>query len=221
MHWSFHSVRLSIITASLATLLALFFAFLALYMVVYRKMMGKAFIELIFFLPLVLPPTVIGFLLLTMFGKNSWLGIVFFRLTGKGIFFTPLAAILVACIVAFPLMYQSFKTGFLSIDPDILGAAKVDGATERSLFIYMIVPLCYRSIITGILLGFARGLGEFGATLMFVGNIPGKTQTIPTAIYMAIETGNLSYATYYAFISIGISFLLLWGANQFKGNSNM
>lgn len=166
-------------------------------------------IETIFFLPLVLPPTVIGFFLILLFGRNGPFGTLLEWLTGGSILFTSTAAVITAGVVAFPLMYQSIKTGFLSVDQNIIGAAKVDGATEWKTLTKVIIPLSSRSILTGGILGFTRACGEFGATLMFAGNIPGKTQTIATAIYVAIETGESNIAWYYVIISISFSFLLL------------
>ena len=108
--------------------------------------------------------------------------------------FTWWAAVIAASVVAFPLMYQSAKTGFLSVDPGAEEAARVDGANEWKVFLHVTLPLSAKTLLTGIILSFARALGEFGATLMFAGNLPGKTQTTPTAIYVAIESGNMESA---------------------------
>jgi len=216
MEWSWHPVQLSICVALAATIIAFVLAIIAAYFMTGRKIKGKAVIETIFFLPLVLPPTVIGFMLIIIFGNNSTIGTVIESLTGNSIIFTVTAAVIAAAVVSFPLMYQSIKTGFQSVDPNILGAAKVDGASNLKLLFFITIPLSAKSIITGIILGFTRAFGEFGATLMFAGNIPGKTQTIPTAIYMAIESGNTSVAWYYVLISIGFSFILLFLINHQK-----
>ncbi|MFF2447305.1 molybdate ABC transporter permease subunit [Neobacillus sp. NPDC058068] len=170
---------------------------------------GKAVIETIFLLPLVLPPTVVGFLLLVIFGKKSPIGHFIESIFQQPIIFTWWAAVLAAVVVAFPLMYQSAKTGFEEVDRDVEDAARVDGASGFQIFLFVSIPLALKSIISGGILSFARALGEFGATLMFAGNIPGKTQTTPTAIYVAIDSGNMQMAWLWVLCMIGISFLML------------
>jgi len=178
---------------------------------------GKAVIDTIFLLPLVLPPTVVGFLLLVIFGKQSPIGQFIEWILHQPVIFTWGAAVIAALIVSFPLMYQSAKTGFEGVDGDVEDAARVDGANNVQLFLFISVPLALRSIISGGILSFARALGEFGATLMFAGNIPGKTQTIPTAIYVAIESGNMQMAWLWVLCMIGISFLMLVCVQLSKG----
>ncbi|WP_156291655.1 molybdate ABC transporter permease subunit [Oceanobacillus salinisoli] len=216
MQWSWHPVQLSFYVSAVATLVTFLIAILTAYWMIRKGRKGKILIETVFFLPLVLPPTVIGFFLIIIFGNNSWVGQVIEHITGNSILFTSTAAIIAASVVAYPLMYQSIKTGFISVDSNIIGAAKVDGATDWTLLLKVIIPLSFRSILAGIVLGFTRGFGEFGATLMFAGNIPGKTQTIPTAIYLAIETGATNIAWYYVLISISFSFVLLLIINRMK-----
>ncbi|MBB6454042.1 molybdate transport system permease protein [Salirhabdus euzebyi] len=218
MEWSWFPVQLSFFVAFIATILALLIGTLTAHIMVTRKVKGRAVLETIFFLPLVLPPTVIGFLLIIIFGKNSPVGEAVEWFTGRSVLFTATAAILAAAVVAFPLMYQSVKTGFLSVDQNIIGAAKVDGATNWKMLLLITLPLSYRAIITGVILSFTRAFGEFGATLMVAGNIPEKTQTIPTAIYLAMETGNTKIAWYYVIISILFSFILLFSINRMKEN---
>jgi molybdate transport system permease protein len=170
---------------------------------------GKAVIETVFLLPLVLPPTVVGFLLLVIFGKKSPIGQFIESIFKQPIIFTWWAAVLAAVVVAFPLMYQSAKTGFEEVDGDVEDAARVDGASCFQIFLFVSIPLALKSIISGGILSFTRALGEFGATLMFAGNIPGKTQTTPTAIYVAIDSGNIKMAWLWVLCMIGISFLML------------
>lgn len=170
---------------------------------------GKAIIETVFLLPLVLPPTVVGFLLLVLFGRQSPIGQFIEWLFHQPIIFSWWAAVLAVVVVAFPLMYQSAKTGFEEVDGEVEDAARVDGANARQLFLLISVPLAMKSIISGAILSFTRALGEFGATLMFAGNIPGKTQTTPTAIYVAIDSGNMQQAWLWVLCMIVISFLLL------------
>lgn len=170
---------------------------------------GKAAVETILMLPLVLPPTVIGFLLMILFGNNSIVGDFIEWVFNDSIIFTWYAAVIASTVVAFPLMYQSAKAGFLNVDRDIENAAKVDGANSIQVFIRITIPLSYTSLITGALLSFARALGEFGATLMIAGNIPGRTQTLPTAIYVALQSGNMMLAWTWVVTIIVISFFML------------
>ncbi|WP_374722014.1 molybdate ABC transporter permease subunit [Peribacillus tepidiphilus] len=169
----------------------------------------KIFLEILFLLPLVLPPSVVGFLLIIIFGHNSPVGKVFTWIFNQPIMFTIGAAVIASTVVAFPLMYQSAKAGFQSIDKEIEDAGRVDGGTEGKVFFYITLPLSLRFIMTGFILSFARAMGEFGATLMFAGNIPGKTQTIPTAVYIAFESGNTRTAWLWAAMMIAISFIML------------
>ncbi|RFB18269.1 molybdate ABC transporter permease subunit [Bacillus sp. HNG] len=174
-----------------------------------RKFKGKLILETLFMLPLVLPPSVVGFLLIVIFGRNSFVGTFIENVTGQPIMFTWWAAVIASTVVAFPLMYQSVKTGFQSVNPDIEDAARTDGADEFRIFLYVSIPLSIKAIVTGGILSFTRALGEFGATLMFAGNIPGKTQTLPTAIYVAIDSGNMELAWLWVLTTIFISFLML------------
>ena len=199
------SIEVALVSGILATGLGLIFGKI----MAKRKVKGKAFIETLFLLPLVLPPTVIGFLLIIFFGRDSPIGELIDGIFKQPVMFTWWAAVIAATVVAFPLMYQSAVTGFEAIDEDIENAARVDGANEFKLFVYISIPLARKAIISGAILSFARALGEFGATLMFAGNIPGKTQTIPTAIYLAIDSGNMEWAWLWVLSMIAISFFML------------
>lgn len=170
---------------------------------------GKMVVETFLLLPIVLPPTVIGFLLIFFFGRNSPIGFLIQHFFVDSIMFTPMAAVIASTIVAFPLMYQTVKLGFQSVDKDIEEAARVDGANELNVFLLVTLPLSTKSIITGLVLSFARALGEFGATFMFAGNIPGRTQTAPTAIYIAMESGNMNLAWLLVISMVLISFFML------------
>ncbi|NCU17831.1 molybdate ABC transporter permease subunit [Pallidibacillus pasinlerensis] len=216
MEFSWHPVQLTIIVSACATFITFFIGLLAAYIMVKKPIKGKAIIETLFFLPLVLPPTVIGFLLLMIFGNKSFIGQAIETLFGQSLLFTVPAAVIAAIVVSFPLMYQSIKTGFLSVNENVIDAAKDLGATNNQILRKVIIPLSIKSIITGIILSFTRAFGEFGATLMFAGNIPGKTQTISTAIFFSIESGQTLNAWYYVAISILFSFVLLFISNRVK-----
>lgn len=181
-----------------------------------RNFKGKLIFETVLLLPLVLPPTVIGFLLIIIFGKNSVLGNMIVAIFDKPVMFTWWAAVIASAVVAFPLMYQSAKTGFESVDEDIENAARVDGASEWQVFFFISIPLALKAIVSGGILSFTRALGEFGATLMFAGNLPGKTQTTPLAIYMAIDGGNMALAWSWVLCMIGISFIMLLSVHIMK-----
>ncbi|GAA0426761.1 MAG: molybdate ABC transporter permease subunit [Bacillota bacterium] len=170
---------------------------------------GKALLETIIMLPMVLPPTVVGFLLIILFGKNSIVGQATEWLFKQPLIFTWWAAVIASAVVAFPLVYQSAKTGFQGIDLSIEEAARVDGANEWKIFFLISIPLAFRSLVSGSILSFARALGEFGATLMFAGNIPGVTQTIPMAIYIALDSGNIELAWLWVISIVIISFFML------------
>ena len=174
-----------------------------------KNFKGKAILETILMLPMVLPPTVIGFFLIVIFGKNSMAGQAIVWLFKQPIIFTWWAAVIASIVVAFPLMYQSAKSGFQGVNLEIEEAARIDGANEWRIFLFISIPLASKALISGSILSFARALGEFGATLMFAGNIPGETQTIPTAIYIAIDSGNMKMAWLWVISIVIISFMLL------------
>ncbi len=177
---------------------------------------GKLLVETIFLLPTVLPPTVIGFLLIFIFGNQGMIGELIYFFTNQSIMFTWSAVVIVAVVVAFPFMYQSVKTGLSNIDPEIEMAARNAGANELQIFLYISLPLCIKSIIAGIILSFSRALGEFGATFMFAGNLPGRTQTIPIAIFTALETGNTHLAWAWVIVIITLSFSMLLLIRRFS-----
>lgn len=170
--------------------------------------------ETLILLPMVLPPTVVGYALLILIGRRGILGRLLYETFGISIIFTWTAACLAAAIVSLPLMYQSCKAAFLNIDHIYENAARTLGADERRVFWRISLPLALPGIIGGTVLAFARALGEFGATLMVAGNIPGKTETIPLAIYFAVESGDLKKANALMLIVVVFSFLLIYGLNS-------
>lgn len=174
-----------------------------------KKLRGKLVFETIFLLPLVLPPSVVGFLLIVIFGNQSLIGKMFKAIFGHSIMFTWYAAVIASAVVAFPLMFQTAKAGFLSVAYSLEEAARDLGATNFQIFRKISLPLARRALITGMILSCARALGEFGATLMFAGNIPGVTQTVPTAIYMAIDSGKMHLAWAWVIVIVTCSFFLL------------
>ncbi len=176
------------------------------------RIKAKALIEGIFLAPLVLPPTVVGFLLLLLLGRNGPIGqfLLQFELT---VIFTWQAAVITATLVSFPLMYKTALGAFEQIDANLLNAARTLGASEWRVFLRIMLPLAWPGILAGTVLAFARALGEFGATLMLAGNIPGQTQTIPMAIYFAVESGDMRLAAIWVGIILCISLGVLVAVN--------
>lgn len=183
------------------------------YLMRYREFSGKAVIEAVLIMPLVLPPVVTGFLLLLLIGKQGPLGRLLSETLHTQIIFTPYAAILAGAVVAFPLMYQSAKAAFQGVDTTLEDAARTLGANKWRVFWTVTIPLAWPGLVAGLVLSFSRALGEFGATIMVAGNIPGKTQTLPLAIYFAAESNNLSQAGIYVLIISAITFSAIYGLN--------
>ncbi len=205
-------VWISLKTAATATAIAfLLGVVVARWMLGYRGI-AKGAIDAIFTAPLVLPPTVVGFLLLLLLGKNGPIGQLL-RLFDITVIFTWYATVIAATVVAFPLMYKSALGAFKQIDTNLIAAARTLKASELRIFWRIIVPIAKPGIISGILLSFARALGEFGATLMLAGSIPGKTQTIPVAIYFAAESGAMDLALAWVSIILFISFGVIIAVN--------
>ncbi|MHB8527601.1 MAG: molybdate ABC transporter permease subunit, partial [Candidatus Acidiferrales bacterium] len=164
----------------------------------------------IFLLPLVLPPTVVGFLLLLIFGRNGPLGRLLLHFGASVVFSWP-ATVIAAAVVSFPLMYLSVRAALEQVDPHLLQAARTLGASEWRVFRRVELPLAWPGILAGTILAFARALGEFGATLMLAGSIPGRTQTIPIAIYFAVEANDLHQAVAWSLVDIVISLTMIAG----------
>ncbi|HDX9580643.1 TPA: molybdate ABC transporter permease subunit [Bacillus pseudomycoides] len=205
--WS--PIILSLKVAALSTIIVMVFGTIIGRILARSSKRYKILLETIFLLPMVLPPTVIGFFLIIVFGKNSPIGQWIETLFQQSIMFTSWAAVIASTVVAFPLMYQSAKTGFIIANEQIEDGARDLGANELQVFLHVTLPLALPSLLGGMILSFVRALGEFGATLMFAGNIPGKTQTIPTAIYMAIDASNMQLAWALVLTTVGMSIVFL------------
>lgn len=169
---------------------------------------------------MILPPSVTGYILLIAFGKRGFIGAFLLEQFGIQIVFTWIGAVIAACIVSFPLMYQNVKAAFIVTDPIFERAAQTLGSSEWKIFRSITFPLAWPGIISGIVLAFARAIGEFGATLMIAGNIPGKTQTIPTAIYFAVESGKQETANILVLVMTVMSFILILGLNMWLKHKN-
>ena len=210
----FEPIFLSIRVALLATVIAFFLGVLFAYILTKKKVPGKNIWETILILPMILPPSIVGYLLLKVFGKRGPIGAFLLDTFGIQIVFTWIACVIAATVVALPLMYQNAKGAFQSVDPSYELAAKTLGSSSFKVFRTVTFPLSGPGIVSGIVLTFARALGEFGATLMLAGNIPGKTQTIPTAIYYAVVVGKDEKASMLVLIMVLFSFALVFGLNM-------
>ncbi len=176
---------------------------------------GKDFFEALLLLPLVLPPSVLGYMLLMFFGANGPMG-KFLSGMGIHIIFTITAAIIAAAVVALPLFYQSAKAAFAGVDSTLEAAALTLGAGPFRVWGTITLPLAFPGVAAGMVLAFTRALGEFGATMMVAGNIPGKTQTIPLAIYFAVDAGNYALARNLVIIITIFSYVVIFWANRYN-----
>lgn len=199
---------ISLKTAFLTTFITFVIGIIASYFMSNYKGKYKGLIDGLFTLPLVLPPTVVGFFLLLVVGKNGVVGkfLLQFDIT---IIFSWWATVISATVVAFPMMYRTSRAAFEQIDVNMISAARTLGLSEWKIFYKIAIPLAWPGIIAGIVLSFARALGEFGATLMIAGNIPGRTQTMPVAIFFAVEGGDMTKAIMWVLIITFISICMI------------
>lgn len=208
---NFSPLLLSLKVACLATVFVFFGGMLLARLLARRSFPGKGVLEALFVLPLVLPPTVIGFGLLLLFGKNGPIGRWLLEWFGIQVVFTWWGAVIASVVVAFPLMYQSAAAAFSAVEPKLEQVARTMGASEWKVFWTITFPLAWPGLLAGLVLTFARALGEFGATLMLAGNIPGRTDTMPLAIYSAVEAGRMEEAAFWAVIIVALGFsTVLW-----------
>ncbi len=203
------AIKLSLQVAVTATTVTLPIGFAVAYLLAMTDVRGKTILEGLVNLPLVLPPVVTGYLLLLLFGKNGWLG-QFFHSIGINIIFTLRGAVIASAVVGFPLLVRSIRIGLEGIENQYLQASRTLGAKWWDTLFTITIPLCGRAILAGMTLMFARSLGEFGATIILAGNIPGLTQTIPLSIYQYTSTpGGDSMALSLCIVSIVLSFIVL------------
>jgi len=205
----FSAIRLSLQVAACATIISLPFGYAVAYLLVFGRMRGKVLLEGVVNLPLVLPPVVIGYLLLLLFGKHSPLGSLLVRY-GIEVIFTLKAAVIASTVVGFPLLVRSVRIGMENVDRRYMQASRTLGAGWWDTLFSVTIPLTYKATLAGMTLMFARSLGEFGATIILAGNIPGVTQTIPLAIYQYTSVpGGDAMALSLCLVSIGLSFGVL------------
>lgn len=177
---------------------------------------GRALLDAVLTLPMVLPPTVLGYYLLVLLGKQGWLGAWLQTHFQFNLIFTWQGAVVAASIVAFPLVYKPARAAFEQVNQQLEQAARVLGVSEVAIFFRVSLPLAWRGILAGLLLAFARALGEFGATLMVAGSIAGKTQTLSIAVYEAVQAGQDDTANFLVALTSVVCLAVLLSANQLK-----
>jgi len=212
---------ISLKIAVIATVITFFLGIFAARLIMNMDSRWKWLVDGIFTLPLVLPPTVIGFFLLLILGKNGFIG-KFLSNMNINVIFSWQGAVIAAVVVAFPLMYRTTRGAFEQIDMNLVYAARTLGLSEFKIFWKIIMPLSLPSVGAGTILAFARAMGEFGATLMVAGNIPNKTQTISLLIYTAVAGGDMELAMRWVGIIVVISLsaifaMNMWTESQSKG----
>lgn len=205
----YNSIRI----AAIATVVTFFFGIFLAYYIAKLPRMLKGVLDCILTLPLVLPPTVIGFFILKSIGKNGSVGKMLMQLFNTKITMTWYASVIAVIIVTFPLMYRTVRSSFEAFDKNLIYAGKTLGLSNTFIFWKILIPNCKEGILAGIVLSFARGLGEYGATSMVSGYTPGRTATISTTVYQLWREGNDALAYKWVFINVVISFVVLVSLN--------
>jgi|SRR5215467_1863904 len=207
---------LSLRVAALATLMSLAFGLWIAYVLANRKLRGKELLDAVVTLPLVLPPTVLGYYLLVALGRTSPIGHFYEYLFGAPLVFTWQAAVVASTFHAIPLLVKSARAAFESVDRSYEKAARNLGASDWRVFWRVTLPLSRRAVIAASVLAFARALGDFGATLMIAGDIPGKTQTASIAIYDAVESGDTLVARVLVLVLSVVAIAIVYAANRLQ-----
>jgi len=208
------ALSLSLLVVSIATIAIALIGTAFGYLLAKRQFRGKELLDAILTLPMVLPPTVTGYYLILLLGKRGLLGKPLYALTGWAVTFTWIAAVIASTVVALPLMIRSARASIESVNSDYEIASFIMGKSELETFFRITLPLAGKGILAGIILSFARAFGEFGATMMLAGNIPGRTQTMPLAIYDAVASGENAQAKWLALILTGISVTVVYITNR-------
>jgi len=201
------AISLSLRTSTLATLAAVLLGLPVAYLLARREFRGRMLLDNLIDLPIVLPPAVAGLALLLVFGRRGWLGAPLDDL-GLRVTFTQTAVVIAQTFIAVSLFVRAATIGFAAVEPELEDAAAIDGAGPGQVFWRISLPLARRGVLSGVALAWARALGEFGATIIFAGNFPGRTQTMPLAIYLGFEL-ELGVAVVLSVILIGCSFVVL------------
>lgn len=210
METIFPALFLSLKVATCATLINLILGTLTGYALAKCRFIGRDLLDTIFTLPMVLPPTVVGYYLLVLFGRQGALGQWLHNTFQINLIFTWQGAVLAAAVVTFPLIVKPARAAFENINPQLEQAARTLGLPEWAIFVRVTLPLAWRGILAGLLLAFARALGEFGATLMIAGSIPNETQTLSIAVYEAVQAGDDNLANQLVIIISTVCIAILW-----------
>jgi molybdate transport system permease protein len=208
------ALRLSVQVAVAATVLNAVLGIPLAYLLARRRFWGKGVVDLLVTLPLVLPPTVVGYYLIVLLGRRGVLGSPVYELSGFTVAFTWYAAVIAATVMALPLLVRTARAAIETVDRDLERAAYTLGRSEWRTALEVTLPLARNGILAGLVLAFARALGEFGATLMLAGNIPGRTATVPLSIYTAVQTGESGEALGLVALLTALSCLVLVAANR-------
>jgi molybdate transport system permease protein len=200
---------LTLKVAAFATLLALVMGVAVGYLLARYQFAGRDILDAVCTLPMVMPPTVLGYYLIVIIGRRGWIGEWLWETLGITLMFTWQGAVLAAAVVAFPLVFKSARAAFEGVESQLEKAARTLGASEVRVFFRVTMPLAWRGILAGTMLAFARALGEFGATLMVAGNIPGKTQTLSLAVYDAVQAGQDDLANFLVIVTSIVCVLIL------------
>ncbi|MDA3039911.1 MAG: molybdate ABC transporter permease subunit [Actinomycetota bacterium] len=205
---------LSLRVATTATVVAGVLGVSLAYLLAKGRFPGRSLLEAVVTLPIVLPPTVLGYYLLTLLGVNSSLGRAWERIFGHPLVFTVTAAVVAATISALPFCVRTARVAIESVDPTLEAAGRIAGLPEWQVAVQITLPVARRGIAAGVALGFARALGDFGATVMVAGNIPGRTQTLPVALYDAVQAGDDATARTGALLLGAIAIVILLAVNR-------
>jgi len=200
---------LTLKVASLATIFSCLTGVVLAKFMAHFRFPGKEWLDAILTLPLVLPPTVLGYYLIVLVGRRGWLGQFLWESFGISLMFTWQGAVIASAVVSFPLIFKSARASFESVDHNLEKAARTLGSSELAVFLRVSLPLAWRGMLAGAMLAFARAMGEFGATLMIAGNLPGKTQTLSLAVYDAVQAGKDNLATTLVLITSIVCVLVL------------
>ncbi|MBB3118535.1 molybdate ABC transporter permease subunit [Pseudoduganella violacea] len=214
------ALGLSLKVAMWATLLDLLLGVAAGYLLARCRFPGRDLLDAVLTLPMVMPPTVLGYYLLVLIGRQGPLGAWLQSSFGINLIFTWQAAVLAAAVVAFPLVLKAARSAFETVDVQLEQAARVLGVSEFAIFLRVTLPLAWRGVLAGVLLAFARTMGEFGATLMVAGSIPGKTQTLSIAVYEAVQAGQDDTANLLVLITSVTCVVVLVLANRLTPSRN-
>ncbi|MBI3100562.1 MAG: molybdate ABC transporter permease subunit [Burkholderiales bacterium] len=209
MQGAWPALWLSLQVATWATLACLLLGTGVGYALARWRFPGRDLIDTLLTLPMVMPPTVLGYYLLVLLGRKGWVGGWLHAAFGIQLIFTLTGAVIAATVVAFPLVFKPARAAFEAVDPQLQDAARVLGISEAGVFWRVTLPLAWRGILAGVLLGFARALGEFGATLMVAGSIPGRTQTLSIAVYEAVQAGQDDVANLLVLITSAVCVAVL------------